>query len=281
MGGSMKKKPATPLGATEEERNPHRLLRAALIVAVYLLAFIILDFITKQFEGLPGIVAWYPPAGLTYSLLLVFGVSFTPAVTIALFISSLITYRMPQSPYLLLLWAFVISLIYGLGVAFLRKLIRFDCQLRKLRDVAWFVCTTVLVSALLAVLSVSSSALSSAMPRSDVLRAIFDWWIGETIGVLTITPFLLLFVIPALKRFTEGRPFGLLIDWSFQRLSLTTIGQAFSIVLALYLVFGVNLLEQYQPLYLISLPLIWVALSRGLKGISVAILALNTGVVLA
>jgi len=94
----MKKKPAVTLGATEGQPNPLRLLRLALIVGVYLIAFTILDFITKQFEGLPGVVTWYPPAGLTYALLLVFGVTFTPAVTVTLFISSLITYRMPQSP---------------------------------------------------------------------------------------------------------------------------------------------------------------------------------------
>lgn len=79
--------PSCPLSPTH--RNPRPLLRAALIVAAYLLAFIVLDFITKQFEGLPGIVAWYPPAGLTYTLLLVFGAGFAPAVTIALLISSL------------------------------------------------------------------------------------------------------------------------------------------------------------------------------------------------
>jgi PAS domain S-box-containing protein len=241
-------------------------LRLALIVAVYLIAFTILDFITKQFEGLPGVVTWYPPAGLTYALLLVFGVAFTPAVTIALFISSLFTYRMPQAPYLLLLWAFVISLIYGLGAAFLRKRIHIDWQLRKLRDVAWFVCTTVLVSALLAVLSVSSSALTGAMPRSEVLRAIFDWWIGETVGVLTVTPFLLIFVMPALKRFVEGQPVRLPARRSFPPPTLSAIGQAASIVLTLYLVFGAPALAEFHPLFLISLPLIWIALTARLQG---------------
>jgi len=158
----------------------------------------------SQFEVLPAVVTWYPPSGLTYALLLVFGVTFTPAVTIALFLSSLFTYRMPQAPYLLLLLAFVMSLIYGLGAGFLRKLIRFDWQLQKLRDVAWFVCTTVLVSALLAVLTISSSALTGTMPRSEVLRAIFDWWIGETVGVLTVTPFLLIYVMPALNIMWKG-----------------------------------------------------------------------------
>jgi PAS domain S-box-containing protein/putative nucleotidyltransferase with HDIG domain len=277
----MKKKLAASPGFAELLRNPRRVLRAALIVAAYLIAFVILDFITKQFEGLQGIVAWYPPAGLTYTLLLVFGVRFAPAVTIALFISSLFIYRMPQPPYALFLWAFFLSLIYGVAAAFLRKRIRFDWHLRKLRDVTWFVFTTVFVSALLAVLSVSSSALSSAMPRSEVLRAIFDWWIGETVGVLTVTPFLLIYVMPVLKRFAEGQPVKLPAYRSFPRPTLSAIGQVASIALTLYWVFGAPVLDEFHPLYLIALPLIWIALQRGFKGISAAILALNSGVVLA
>ena len=245
----MSKKTAAPARITTLHRNPRLLLRLALIVAVYLIAFTILDYITKQFEVLPAVVTWYPPAGLTYALLLVFGITFTPAVTIALFISSLFIYRMPQAPYLLLLLAFVISLIYGLGAAFLRKRIHIDGQLRKLRDVAWFVCTTVLVSALLAVLSISGSALTGTMSRSEVLRAIFDWWIGETVGVLTVTPFLLIYVMPALKRFVEGQPVRLPTRRSFPLSTLSVIGQAASIVLTLYLVFSAPALANYHPFY--------------------------------
>ena len=271
--------PSVPLSPAH--RNPRPLLRAALIVAAYLFAFIILDFISQQFEELRGVVAWYPPAGLTYTLLLVFGVRFAPAVTIALLISSLFIYRMPQPPYLLFLWAFIISLIYSGAAAFLRHRIRFDWQLRKLRDVTWLVVTTVLVSALLAVLSVSSSALSSDMPRSEVLRAIFLWWIGETVGVLTVTPFLLIYVMPWLKRFAEGQPVRLPARRSFPRPTLSVIGQAFSIAFMLYWVFGARVLDEFQPMYLIALPLIWIALHHGFKGVTAGIVALNFGVMLA
>jgi PAS domain S-box-containing protein len=277
----MKKKPAAPPGAAELHRNPRPLLRAALIVAAYLFAFIILDFITKQFAELPGVVAWYPPAGLTYSLLLVFGVSFAPAVTIALLISSLFIYRMPQPPYLLFLWALIISLIYSLAAAFLRNRIRFDWQLRKLRDVTWLVVTTALVSALLAVLSVSSSALSSDLPRSEVLRAIFLWWIGEMVGVLTVTPFLLIHVMPWLKRFAEGQPVKLRARLSFPRPTLSVIGQASSLAFMFYWVFGTRVLGEFRPMYLISLPLIWIALHHGLRGVTAGIVALNFGMVFA
>ncbi len=198
FNGSMKQKSTHP---SVLHHNSRPLLRTILIVALYLIAFIILDFITRQYEDLPGIVPWYPPVGFTYAFLFVFGVSFTPAVTIALFISSLFVYRMPQPVYLLFLWAIIISLVYSAATLFLRRVVHFDWQLRKFRDVISFVFTMILVSALLSVLSVSSSALSGNISKNEILQAIFQWWIGETVGVLTVTPFLLLFVMPGLKRF--------------------------------------------------------------------------------
>ncbi len=255
-------------------------MQSVLIAAAYLLVFIGLDLITKRFQGLPGIVAWYPPAGITYALLLVFGVTFAPAVTIALVVSSIFIYRMPQPIYLLVLWALILTIIYAGTATFLRRIIRFDWQLRKLRDVTWFVLTAVIVSAILAVLSVSSSAGGSNIPRSELLRSIFDWWIGETVGVLTVTPFLLIFVMPGLKRFMGGQPLRQPGRRSFPRPSLATFGQVFSIALTLYWVFGAPVLDEFHPLYLIALPLIWVALQRGFKGVSVALLVMNSGVVL-
>jgi PAS domain S-box-containing protein len=262
-------------------RNPRPLLRTALIVAAYLCAFIILDLISHQFEELRGIVAWYPPAGLTYALLLVFGIRFTPAVTIALLISNVFIYHMPQPLYLLVLWALIISSIYGATAAFLRHRIRFDWQLRKFRDVTWLVVTAVFVSALLAILSVSSSALSSDMLRNEVLRAIFIWWIGETVGVLTITPFLLVHVMPGLRQFAEERLIRSPARRSFPRPTLSVIGQAFSIALMFYWVFGARGLAEFRPMYLITLPLIWIALDHGFKGVTTGIVVLNFGVMLA
>jgi PAS domain S-box-containing protein len=277
----MKKKPTPSPEVDNLRRNPRPLLRAALIIAAYLCAFTILDLLSRQFEELQGVVAWYPPAGLTYTLLLVFGVRFAPAVTIALFISSLFIYRMPQPPYLLFLWALIISLIYSVAAAFLRHRIRFDWQLRKLRDVTWLVVTTVFVSALLAVLSVSSSALSSDMPRSEVLRAIIIWWIGETVGVLTVTPFLLIHVMPLLKRFAEGQPVRLPARRSFPRPALSVIGQALSIAFMFYWVFDPRFLDEFRPMYLITLPLVWIALDHGFKRVTAGIVVLNFGAMLA
>ncbi|MCJ7735163.1 MAG: hypothetical protein MUP11_11505, partial [Anaerolineales bacterium] len=70
----MNKKKTIPLRALLSHLNSRSVSRTALVVAAYLTAFIILDLLSQQFEELRGVVAWYPPAGLTYALLLVFGV---------------------------------------------------------------------------------------------------------------------------------------------------------------------------------------------------------------
>jgi PAS domain S-box-containing protein len=278
----MKKEFSVQKGASVIKHNLQPLLRSILIALIYLISFILLDFIAKQFESVPGIVTWYPPAGLTYALLLVFGLRFTPAVILTLFFSSVFIYRMPQPPYQLLLWACVVSLVYAAGAWFLRHRILLDLQLQKLRDVAWLIGTTVLVSAFLAVLSVSSSALSSALPRSEVLGAIFHWWIGETVGVLTVTPFLLIFVMPRLKRFVGVKPeLYSSAHSSFPFSAISAIGQAVILFIILYWVFGLHILGDYHPEFMIILPVIWIALTRGLKGTTMAILILNFGVVLA
>jgi integral membrane sensor domain MASE1 len=281
MMNDMKKDLTASPGSSELQSNPRPLWRTALIIVVYLCVFIILDFFTHAFEELPGIVAWYPPSGLGFALLLVFGARFAPVLAVASIISSFFIYRIPQPPEMLFLWAFCISLIYGGAAAFLRHRMRFDWQLRNMRDVACLIFTAVFVSALLAVLSISGSALNSDMPRNEVFNAIFHWWIGETVGILTVTPFLLIHVAPWLKRFAEGQPGRLPARRSFSRPSLSTVGQASSLVFILYWVFGTRILDQFRPLYLISLPLIWIALHRGLKGITIGIVALNFGVIIA
>jgi PAS domain S-box-containing protein/putative nucleotidyltransferase with HDIG domain len=274
------KKRFVPSGLIDLLRNPKKIIRLTLIAILYLAFYVLLDILTKQFSDLPGIVAWYPPAGLTYALLLAFGLTYIPAVSIALFVDSAFIYRMPQSPLLLVSWALIISLIYGAAALFLRKRIHLDWHLKKLRDVVWFVLTAVVVSAVLAVLSVSSSALSGAIPKKEIILQIFHWWIGETVGVLTVTPFLLIFIIPGLKRFIEGTKVKTSFQKPSSRVTLTAIGQAASIVFVLYWVFIAQAPTEFRPLFLIALPLIWIALQRGFKGTTVAILALNSGVVL-
>jgi two-component system cell cycle sensor histidine kinase/response regulator CckA len=109
----------------------------------------------------------------------------------------------------------------------------------------------------------------------------FIWWIGETVGVLTITPFLLIHVMPQLKQPAKGRTVTSPDRRSLRRPMLSVIGQALSIAFVFYWVFGARGLSEFRPMYLITLPLIWIALDHGFEGVTTGIVVLNFGVMLA
>lgn len=48
--------------------------------AVYLGLWLTLDAIALIFEAREGVSLWYPPTGLTFALLLVFGVRYAPVL---------------------------------------------------------------------------------------------------------------------------------------------------------------------------------------------------------
>ena len=255
--------------------------RFGLISVVFLAVFLLLDVLAANFQELRGIVAWYPPVGVVYTLLLVFGTIYTPTVALAFFLSTLYVYRMPQPAVLILVWACCIASVYGAVGAFLRKRIRMNWRLGSLQDTAWFVMTVVVISAFLAIYSVLESALSSDMPRGEIGLEIFHWWIGETVGVLTVTPFLLMFVMPGVKQFLDGPVGGRSVRWGLPQPRWSNWVDAGVICLVLYWVFGVKELDQYRPAYLLILPLIWIALIKGFKGAAAGVFTLNLGIVLA
>ncbi|MHC1740605.1 MAG: MASE1 domain-containing protein [Anaerolineaceae bacterium] len=261
-------------------RNPRLFIRPILIVVVYLSLFILLDLFSKQFEELSGVVAWYPPAGLIYALLLVFGLKYTPAVTLSLFISNIFVFHIPQPFYLILLWAIVVSLIYAGGVGLLRQIFRFDWQLEKLRDVILLIGAAVIISAILALMTILSSAKLGNLLQSDVARSIFIWWIGETVGVLTVAPFLLTHLSKWQESSTK-KPSKTPRSHLSYRKRLSIIGQTLSIVLVFYFVFNVDILNISQPLYIFFLPLLWIALDHGLKGSILGIILINFGMMAA
>ena len=256
-------------------------LRWTLVLILYLMTFSIFDQLTQKLQLFPGVVAWYPPDGLSLAFLLTFGAGFTPVFTFASLISSLIIYRFSTPFVPILVWAIILSAIYGTNALLLRRLVRIDTRLKNLRDLLWLILTCAISTTVLAVISVSGLSDNGLIPASQYYNAIAQWWIGEMIGILVFTPFLLLYVMPWVKRFIDK-------DWGnsrpqfiLRRPSLQSFGQIISIPAALYLVFGLLALRGPQPFYLIAVPLIWITLSRGFSKVSLAIVAINIGSIFA
>ena len=61
---------------------------------------------------------------------------------------------------------------------------------------------------------------------------------------------------------------------------MESLAQAASLPLSLWMIFGLNLAKSFELFYLIFLPVIWIAVRRGLRGATAAVLFLNTGIVI-
>ena len=121
--------------------------------------------------------------------------------------------------------------------------------------------------------------------RSDAFRIAADWWASDAIAIVTITPFLLVYVSARLnvgvnpgadtQRHAEG----------WQKISGRTIlergGQVGSMVLGTWLLFGFAPAIPYQPLYLLFIPVIWTAVRFGLPGAALTSFGINMSMVFA
>ena len=256
-------------------------LRWVLVLILYLITFSALDQLTRMFQLFPGVVLWYPPDGWSLAFLLTFGAGFTPVFALASLISSLIIYRFSTPLVPLLVWAAVLSAVYGIEAVLLRRRVRLDPQLKNLRDTLWLILTSATAATLLAVIAVSSLIHYGEVPSAQHFNMLVEWWIGEMIGVMVFTPFLLLHGMPWVKRFVNGEWGDFKKQMVFHRPSIQSIGQIISIPLILYIAFGIPALGSFEPYYLIAGPLIWIALKNGFSKVSLAIVAMNFGTMLA
>lgn len=253
----------------------HTTLRIALIFIFYLLAFIILDISSHKFEVYPGIVAWYPPDGLSFAFLLAFGASFLPWFTAASLISSILIFQLPLLPSEHLEWALLVSIIYGIAAWILRQRARIDIRLSTIHDFLWIIVAAAVASTILAIISVSTSVARGIIPQTEILWVTIQWWIGEMIGILAIMPALLLHVMPALKNYADGKAFHPKSPTFFTRQAFWILMQSFSIFITIYLAFMVKWPNDFHPLFLIAIPPIWMAIQHGLSGVSIGNIAIN------
>ncbi len=147
--------------------TPRVILRGIFVYLLYLLVFILLDVRAHAIQVLPGIVAWYPPDGLSFAFLLTFGALFLPGVTIASILSSVFVFHFSLPLSDLVGWALLLSLVYGLAVWLLKQRVHINAQLQRPRDLFWMVTAVVVVSTILAAVSVSANTASGTISQTE------------------------------------------------------------------------------------------------------------------
>src|SRR5438477_4417341 len=251
----------------------------------FLSLFLLTDGSSTAFQAWEGAPPCYVPVGITVALLLYGGLRYMPLVILSSLVAAALNYHRPMFSWCGIPGATLSYVGYFAGVALLRKHWRIDPKLESLRDAGRFVVTLSLAELCGAVVGMLTLFGDGLISRSAMVRAALDWYASDAIAIFTITPAVLLFVAPRVGSWVASDVrTSSLTPWlrTIPRLEIVEMtAQAGSIVLVIWLLFGLNAAAPYQPLYLLFIPVIWVAVRRGLPGASVVTLAINFGMTFA
>ena len=280
-------------GALPPDSARHGMLRPLMprrvcIGVGFVLLYVLLDRTSVYFQMWQGITAWYPPVGLALAMLIGLGMWFAPLAYMAGTLASIVNFN--ESPTSISFWLINVAVIGGYAGAalLLRRVFRVSPQLRSLRDVLWFVCVAFFASLFVATTGCALFVQGKLLPPEAFLKGALNWWICDAASLVCFAPFLLVHVVPKLRRFaglpadpdeitrTGRRRPGL----PRSRRSVENVMQLLSIPFTLWVVFGWALARSSELYYLFFLPILWMAVRRGIYGATTGILILNTGVML-
>lgn len=251
-----------------EQRDEDKNVRIR-IIAGYIALYVFLDWLSYIHPVLPvAITPWNPPPGLSLVFLLRFGLRNWPALFVAAFLAEVLVRGIPAPlPWL----AFSSCALTGCYVAIAARLAdtaRIGERFDNLRDLTRFL-AVILPGTLAAALAyVAIFTLAGLVPEAGFFANVLRFWVGDAIGVMVVTPLLLVHGAGNARRLRDG--------W---RPAAEMLLQAVSVLLALWLIFGVELTDEFKFFYLLFLPLIWVAMRHGIQGATIAIAGIQLGLI--
>jgi two-component system, LuxR family, sensor kinase FixL len=239
-------------------------------VCVFAALYVALDWISFV-HVLPavGFTLWNPPPACGLALLLIKGFGFAPALFVVSLISDGLVAGFPAG----LVPTFVADALVAMGyttmAVALQHLSRADQSFQKVADVAWFLLVSVLGVPAIACVATGALALMHALPPTQLVSAIRHFWIGDLTGIVGL--------LPALLNIRLARD-----DWArlgpLQRL-IDITAFLIGLMLALYVIFGLAGDREPHFFYLLLLPVIWIAVRRGLPWSAMAVLMTQSALI--
>ncbi|MGC0773021.1 MAG: response regulator [Candidatus Acidiferrum sp.] len=266
-------------------------LRRFLVAVFFVVVYVLLDRSTMSFQIWTEISAWYPPTGLAFAALIGFGAVYAPVILVAEYISSILNYHQPVHSYIFIVGNIEFVAVYGVAALVLRRVVKIDWRLRSVRDVMWLLVAGNCAACVTAFLGAWFLALDHLIPAHGYLQATMNWWVGDAVAIGSVVPFCLIYLLPGLQRFTGYSESGGTADRAvplsgihelrgFRRAFESGLFAA-SLVAVLWAALSGRFARGNEMFYLLFPPLIWVAVRRGLRGATAAILALDTGLIIA
>jgi PAS domain S-box-containing protein len=256
-------------------------IRRLVFALVCVFIYVLLDRTTVYLQIWPNISAWYPPVGLAVALIVGLGPRILPALVVAGYLAGYINYHQSVTSLPFLLINPLIPLIYASASLYLRRKLTSNFRIRSIRDVANILGVSLLASLASATGGTAILVWSGEIAFFDYAQAAFNWWMGDAVALSSLTPFLLEFVIPWCRRYLgyAGAQESALAPakWTWNREGIVeSSGFLASLAFLIYLAFGISFARSAHLFYLFFLPLIWIAIRRGLRGVVAALILVDS-----
>ncbi len=266
-------------------------LRQVMVAVCYVVVYVLVDRTTVSFQIWTEISAWYPPTGMALAALIGLGWRYAPVILLAESIASVVNYHLPVHSYSFLLGNVEFISVYAAAAVVLRRVVKIDWRLRSMRDVTWLLLIAACAACVVAFVGTRFLMADHLIPASGYLLATMNWWVGDAVAIGSIVPFSLIYIVPWLRRYlgySERKRKAGNTGHRVGRHELQGLGRAVEsglfaagIVAVLWAALSGRFSRGNEMFYLLFLPLILVAVRRGLRGAAAAILALDTGIILA
>jgi signal transduction histidine kinase/ActR/RegA family two-component response regulator len=260
-------------------------VRHVLVLIGFVAAFLLTDRSSKASQGWEGAPPCYLPVGLSIALFLTAKKKFYWFPLIASVIAAGVNYHRPLFSWSGLPGAVMAYFGYIAGSLLLRGRWRIDAQLKTMRDVARYLIVMfsgALWSGLVGTAALTADGLAA---REDFLKNLADWWASDAIAIVTFAPLLLVHVMWRIESLIggeaeqSGSP-DRETKFSVAR-ALEHLAQVGTIILIVWMLFGFGPAVSYQPLYLLFIPVIWMAVRHAMDGATLAVFEVNVGLAVA
>jgi len=248
--------------------NPLPPTKPQLLCAAYAALHTLVHFSAGWFEVRPGIAIsiWYPPGGLALALLVLLGPRYAGVVFLANFATALAS-ASAHAAWSAVFFPGLVTVTYATAAWLVRRRLGPRLLPGGTNGTAVF-CATIagapLVAALIgAAVATAMSGRPEPVTAAAFLRSVLAWWIGDASGLLTVVPAAMVFVGPWLDGTPPARSGGL----------APASARGAALLGTLVLVLAVPVLREQRAFYLCFLPLVWICVYHGLRGATLATLA--------
>lgn len=240
-------------------------------VAGYIALYVFLDWISYIHPVLPiAITPWNPPPGLSLAFLLLYGLRNWPALVVAAFLADVLVRGIPAPLPWLAIASLTLAGCYTWIASLLADKARISGKFDNLQDLTRFLAVILPGTLVAGMAYVAIFTFAGLVPVEGFIDNVLRFWVGDAIGVMVVTPLLLAHDADTSPLRRES--------W---RPTSETLLQAIGVLLALWLIFGVEYTDEFKFFYLLFLPLIWISMRHGIQGATLAIVGIQLGLIVA